>query len=76
MIRRAHLTMQKRLTLALYIEKSMKTTLVPRVIQLFCLRKVIICKLCSFDLFRMNINPPVLYRPIRPQCQGARVAEV
>lgn len=69
----AHLTMQKRFTLALYIEKSMKIALVPLVTQLYSLRRASFFLLSSFDLDKVNLNPPLLYRPIRPQCQGVSV---
>lgn len=67
---RTHLIIQKRFTLALYVEKSINTTLVPLVSQLFCLRNTNFSTLSCFDLGKVNIYPPLLYKPIDPQYHG------
>lgn len=57
---RTHLTTQKRFMLALNVEKSINTALVPRVIQPFSLRNASFSMLSCFDLGKVNINPPLL----------------
>lgn len=67
---RTHLTIQKRFMLALYVAKSINTILVPLVSQLCCLRNTSFSRLFCFDWGKVNIYPPLLYKPIDPQYHG------
>lgn len=70
-----HLTMQNRLTLALYTEKSIKTARVPLVIQLWSRRSANLAWVSDLDFDNVNIYPPSRYTPTYPQCQGALAGE-
>jgi len=67
---RTHLIIQKRFMLALYVEKSINTALVPLVSQPFCLRNASFSTVSSFDSGKVNLYPPLLYTPLDPQYHG------
>ena len=54
-----HLMMQNRFTLALYNEKSIKTTRVPLVIQLFSRRLINLVLASDFDFDKVKRYPPL-----------------